>query len=102
MNELKQHTLKVRVKELENRLNNLKVLVDNIAFNQEQIVKAFEVDAEVIEPTKLNNQLRIDDEAARLECCDNSDCQNYECDNNSRCGDEQCDDKVCLVNKCKN
>ena len=57
MNELKQHTLKVRVKELENRLNNLKVLVDNIAFNQEQIVKAFEVDAEVVEPTKLNNNL---------------------------------------------
>tara|TARA_R110000751_G_scaffold143243_2_gene246625 strand:- start:55 stop:363 length:309 start_codon:yes stop_codon:yes gene_type:complete len=101
MNELKQHTLKVRVKELENRLNNLKALVDNIAFNQEQIVKAFEVDAEVVEPTKLNNQLRIDDEAARLECCDNSDCKDYECDNNSRCGDEQCDDKVCLVNKCK-
>tara|TARA_R110002153_G_scaffold18729_1_gene65041 strand:- start:1947 stop:2255 length:309 start_codon:yes stop_codon:yes gene_type:complete len=101
MNELKQHTLKVRVKELENRLNNLKALVDNIAFNQEQIVKAFEVDAEVVEPTKLNNQLRIDDEAARLECCDDSDCKDYECDNNSRCGDEQCDDKVCLVNKCK-
>ena len=101
MNELKQHTLKVRVKELENRLNNLKALVDNIAFNQDQIVKAFEVDAEVVEPTKLNNQLRIDDEAARLECCDNSDCKDYECDNNSRCGDEQCDDKVCLVNKCK-
>jgi hypothetical protein len=101
MNELKQHTLKVRVKELENRLNNLKALVDNIAFNQEQIVKAFEVDAEVVEPPKLNNQLRIDDEAARLECCDNSDCKDYECDNNSRCGDEQCDDKVCLVNKCK-
>ena len=101
MNELKQHTLKVRVKELENRLNNLKALVDNIAFNQEQIVKAFEVDAEVVEPTKLNNQLRIDDEAARLECCDDSDCKDYECDNNSRCGNEQCDDKVCLVNKCK-
>ena len=49
----------------------------------------------------LNNQLRIDDEAARLECCDDSDCKDYECDNNSRCGDEQCDDKVCLVNKCK-
>ena len=39
MNELKQHTLKVRVKELENRLNNLKILVDNIAFNQQKIVE---------------------------------------------------------------
>ena len=96
MNELKKHTLKVRINELENRLNNLKALVDNIAFNQEQIVKAFEVDAEVVEPPKLNNQLRIDDEAARLECCDNSDCKDYECDNNSRCGDEQCDEWRCL------
>ena len=48
MNELKKHSLKVRVVELENRLNNLKALVDNIAFNQEQIVKAFEVDAEEV------------------------------------------------------
>ena len=100
MNELKKHSLKVRVVELENRLNNLKALVDNIAFNQEQIVKAFEVDAEEVKPTKVDNQLRIDDEAARLECCDNSDCQNYECDSNSRCGDEQCDEKVCLIDKC--
>ena len=84
MNELKKHSLKVRVVELENRLNNLKALVDNIAFNQEQIVKAFEVDAEEVKPTKVDNQLRIDDEAERLECCD----------------DEQCDEKVCLIDKC--
>ena len=83
MNELKQHTLKVRVKELENRLNNLKALVDNIAFNQEQIVKAFEVDAEVVEPSKVDNQLRIDVEAKKLECCDNIDCDNKGCENNS-------------------
>ena len=101
MNELKQHTLKVRVKELENRLNNLKVLVDNVVFNQDQIVKAFEVDAEVVEPRKVNNQLRIDDEAARLECCNDADCKDFDCENNERCSDPQCDEKVCLVNKCK-
>ena len=83
MNELKKHSLKVRVVELENRLNNLKALVDNIAFNQEQIVKAFEVDAEVVEPSKVDNQLRIDDEAKKLECCDNIDCDNKGCENNS-------------------
>ena len=64
MSELKQHTLKVRVKELEDRLNNLKALVDDIEFNQEQIVKVFEV----VEPPQSNKQLRIDDEAARLAC----------------------------------
>tara|TARA_R100000541_G_scaffold21263_1_gene31181 strand:- start:1239 stop:1400 length:162 start_codon:yes stop_codon:yes gene_type:complete len=32
-------TLKNRVKELENRLNNLKVLVDNVAYNQQKIVE---------------------------------------------------------------
>jgi hypothetical protein len=98
MNELKKHSLKIRVVELENRLNNLKALVDNIAFNQEQIVKAFEVDAEVVEPSKevcddpdcecnepskVDNQLRIDDEAKKLECCDNIDCDNKGCENNS-------------------
>ena len=83
MNELKQHTLKVRVKELENRLNNLKALVDNIAFNQEQIVKAFEVDAEEVKPSEVTNQLRIDDEAKRLGCCDNIECDNKGCENNS-------------------
>ena len=83
MNELKKHSLKIRVVELENRLNNLKALVDNIAFNQEQIVKAFEVDAEVVEPSKVDNQLRIDVEAKKLECCDNIDCDNKGCENNS-------------------
>lgn len=68
MKELKQYTLKVRVKELEARLNNLKALVDNIAFNQEQIVKAFEVDAEVVEPSK--------------EVCDDPDC---ECNQIDKC-----------------
>lgn len=37
---VKAITLKNRVNELENRLNNLKILVDNIAFNQEKIVEA--------------------------------------------------------------
>jgi len=83
MNELKKHTLKVRINELENRLNNLKVLVDNIAFNQEQIVKAFEVDAEEVKPSEVTNQLRIDDEAKRLGCCDNIECDNKGCENNS-------------------
>tara|TARA_R110000744_G_scaffold53494_1_gene114190 strand:+ start:89 stop:340 length:252 start_codon:yes stop_codon:yes gene_type:complete len=83
MNELKKHTLKVRINELENRLNNLKALVDNIAFNQEQIVKAFEVDAEEVKPSEVTNQLRIDDEAKRLGCCDNIECDNKECENNS-------------------
>tara|TARA_R110000787_G_scaffold201522_1_gene312337 strand:- start:49 stop:213 length:165 start_codon:yes stop_codon:yes gene_type:complete len=36
---VKAITIKNRVKELENRLNNLKILVDNVVFNQEQIVK---------------------------------------------------------------
>ena len=36
---VKTITLKNRVKELENRLNNLKILVDNIAFNQQKIVE---------------------------------------------------------------
>tara|TARA_R110000765_G_scaffold320627_1_gene412616 strand:- start:690 stop:923 length:234 start_codon:yes stop_codon:yes gene_type:complete len=63
---VKAITIKNRVKELENRLNNLKILVDNLAFNQEQIVKAFGVDAEATEPVKESNQLRIDDEAERL------------------------------------
>ena len=36
---VKAITIKNRVKELENRLNNLKLLVDNLAFNQEQIVR---------------------------------------------------------------
>jgi hypothetical protein len=36
---VKTITLKNRVKELENRLNNLKILVDNIAFNQSKIVE---------------------------------------------------------------
>ena len=66
VNNVKAVTLKNRVKELENRLNNLKILVDNIAFNQEQIVKAFGVDGEATEPVKVSNQLRIDDEAERL------------------------------------
>ena len=83
MNELKKHTLKVRINELENRLNNLKALVDNIAFNQEQIVKAFEVDAEEVKPSEVTNQLRIDDEAKRLGCCDNIECDNKGCENNS-------------------
>ena len=77
MNELKKHTLKVRINELENRLNNLKALVDNIAFNQEQIVKAFEVDAEEVKPSEVTNQLRIDDEAKRLGCCDNIESSIY-------------------------
>ena len=36
---VKTITLKNRVKELENRLNNLKVLVDNVAYNQQKIVE---------------------------------------------------------------
>tara|TARA_R110000803_G_scaffold139281_1_gene205978 strand:- start:316 stop:549 length:234 start_codon:yes stop_codon:yes gene_type:complete len=63
---VKAITIKNRVKELENRLNNLKILTDNIAFNQEQIVKALGVDAEETESVKVSNQLRIDDEAERL------------------------------------
>jgi hypothetical protein len=39
VNNVKTITLKNRVKELENRLNNLKILVDNIAFNQSKIVE---------------------------------------------------------------
>ena len=39
INNVKTVTLKNRVKELENRLNNLKILVDNIAFNQQKIVE---------------------------------------------------------------
>ena len=39
VNNVKTVTLKNRVKELENRLNNLKILVDNIAFNQSKIVE---------------------------------------------------------------
>jgi hypothetical protein len=39
VNNVKTITLKNRVKELENRLNNLKILVDNIAFNQQKIVE---------------------------------------------------------------
>jgi|TARA_B110000037_G_C17048569_1_gene476761 hypothetical protein len=39
VNNVKTVTLKNRVKELENRLNNLKILVDNIAFNQQKIVE---------------------------------------------------------------
>jgi len=94
MSELKKHTLKVRVTELENRLNNLQVLVANIAANQEEIVKAIttndvvvkeefdmsgfsekeqeEVVDSVNDEVTLNyerqdrNQLRVDDEAERL------------------------------------
>ena len=40
VNNVKTITLKNRVKELENRLNNLKILVDNVAFNQSKIVEA--------------------------------------------------------------
>jgi len=39
MKNVKAITLKNRVNELENRLNNLKILVDNIAFNQQKIVE---------------------------------------------------------------
>ena len=39
VNNVKTVTLKNRVKELENRLSNLKILVDNIAFNQQKIVE---------------------------------------------------------------
>ena len=87
MNELKQHTLKVRVKELENRLNNLKALVDNIAFNQEQIVKAFEVDAEVVDAEEVSAidkfKEMVANEDKKLGCCDNIECDNKECENNS-------------------
>ena len=38
-NDKKVVTLKNRVKELENRLNNLKILVDNVAYNQQKIVE---------------------------------------------------------------
>ena len=82
MNELKQHTLKVRVKELENRLNNLKALVDNIAFNQEQIVKAFEVDAEEVSAIDKFKEM-VANEDKKLGCCDNIECDNKECENNS-------------------
>ena len=94
MSELKKHTLKVRVTELENRLDNLHILVSNIAANQEEIVTAIttndvvvkeefdmsgfsedeqeEVVDSVNDEITLNyerqdrNQLRVDDEAERL------------------------------------
>jgi len=84
MSELKKHTLKVRVTELENRLNNLQILVANIAANQEEIVKAITTnDVAKIDSKEMPNQLRIDDEADRI------------------CDDEDCEEKVCLVDKCK-
>tara|TARA_R110002073_G_scaffold194623_2_gene353694 strand:+ start:1102 stop:1359 length:258 start_codon:yes stop_codon:yes gene_type:complete len=85
MNELKKHTLKVRINELENRLNNLKALVDNIAFNQEQIVKAFEVDAEEVSAIDKFKEMVANEanEAKRLGCCDNIECDNKGCENNS-------------------
>ena len=82
MSELKKHTLKVRVTELENRLNNLQVLVANIAANQEEIVKAI----------TTNDVAKINDETTL----------NYKRqDRKDRCEDEDCEDKVCLVNKCE-
>jgi len=82
MSELKKHTLKVRVTELENRLNNLQVLVANIAANQEEIVKAI----------TTNDVAKIDDETTlNYKRQDRKDC----------CNDEECEDKVCLVNKCE-
>jgi hypothetical protein len=43
-NNVKTITLKNRVKELENRLNNLKLLVDNTVYNQSKIVEALTPD----------------------------------------------------------
>ena len=43
-NNVKTVTLKNRVKELENRLNNLKILVDNTVYNQSKIVEALTPD----------------------------------------------------------
>ena len=40
MSALNRFVAKKRIAELENRLNNLHKLVENIAFNQEQIVAA--------------------------------------------------------------
>lgn len=68
MNELKKHTLKVRITELENRLNNLQILVANIAANQEEIVKAITTnDVAKVDSEEIPNQLRIDEEAERLD-----------------------------------
>ena len=68
MNELKKHSLKVRVTELENRLNNLHQLVTNVVANQEEIVKAITTnDVEKVDSEQITNQLRIDDEAERLD-----------------------------------
>ena len=51
---LNKQVLKKRVAELENRLNNLHILVSNLAHNQEMIVKALTPD-EVDEPTQFED-----------------------------------------------
>jgi len=51
---LNKQVLKKRVAELETRLDNLHILVSNLAHNQEMIVKALTPD-EVDEPTQFED-----------------------------------------------
>tara|TARA_R110002126_G_scaffold58926_1_gene155094 strand:+ start:1271 stop:1459 length:189 start_codon:yes stop_codon:yes gene_type:complete len=50
MSALNRFVAKKRIAELENRLNNLHKLVENIAFNQEQIVAALSPKEEEVKP----------------------------------------------------
>tara|TARA_R110000803_G_scaffold76302_1_gene140883 strand:+ start:1757 stop:1939 length:183 start_codon:yes stop_codon:yes gene_type:complete len=52
MSELKRFAAKKRIAELENRLNNLHQLVENVVYNQQQIVAALSPEEEEVKPKK--------------------------------------------------
>ena len=57
MSELKRFVAKKRISELESRVNNLHQLVDNIAFNQSQIIKAMTANEDKVKEVKEVIQL---------------------------------------------
>ena len=102
MSELKKHTLKVRVTELENRLNNLQVLVANIASNQDEIVEAITTN-EVAKVDEFDMSGFSEEEQWKaVEGVNDELTLNYKRqDRKDCCDDEDCESKVCLVNKCE-
>ena len=98
MSELKKHTLKVRVTELENRLNNLQVLVANIASNQDEIVEAITTN----EVAKVESVFNEEKQEEVVDSVNDEITLNYKRqDRSDCCDDEDCESKVCLVNKCE-
>ena len=75
-----ESALKVRVSELEVRLDNLHQLVTHIAHNQEQIVEAISGNETVDEPKKKDKVCLIN-KCEDCDCeCETKDCETCDCD----------------------